>query len=331
MIAAALPHVAFDGWSDRTLAQAVEDAGVDPGLSRLAFPRGGVDLALAFHNDRDAALAADLASADLLGLRFRDRIAYAIMRRLELVADDREAVRRGAALFALPNHAADGARAIWHTADTIWTALGDDSRDFTWYSKRTTLSAVYSSALLYWLGDDTPRASGDPRVRRPPHRRRDADRGGQGADPRQPARGGDAQGAAGASLTGSGPPGILRPPTCRAPGGGGAARRPRTGTRRSGMALGSSVLTWYDGRWHDGNRPIMGAADHGTWQGTLVFDGARAFEGVTPDLDRHCARFIALRRGDGPRRAARRRARSRRWCATASAASAPTGRSTSGR
>jgi ubiquinone biosynthesis protein COQ9 len=159
VIAAALPHVAFDGWTDRTLAEAVEDAGVDPGLSRLAFPRGGVDLAFAYHNERDAALAADLAAADLLGLRFRDRVAYAIMRRLELVADQREAVRRGVALFALPHHAADGARAIWHTSDTIWNALGDESRDFNWYSKRATLSAVYSSALLYWLGDETPGAS----------------------------------------------------------------------------------------------------------------------------------------------------------------------------
>ncbi len=158
VIAAALPHVAFDGWTDRTLAEAVEDARVDPGLSRLAFPRGGVDLALAFHRERDRALAEDLAAADLLGLRFRDRIAHAVMRRLELVAGEREAVRRGAALFALPHHAADGARAIWHTADTIWTALGDESRDFAWYSKRATLSAVYSAALLYWLGDQTPDA-----------------------------------------------------------------------------------------------------------------------------------------------------------------------------
>lgn len=156
VVAASLPHVAFDGWSDKTLAFAVEDAGADPGLARLAFPRGGVDLALAFHYLKDAELAEDLATAELHGLRFRDRIGHAVMRRLELVADDREAVRRGASLFALPNNAADGARAIWHTADTIWTALGDDSRDYNWYTKRTTLSAVYSSALLYWLGDDTP-------------------------------------------------------------------------------------------------------------------------------------------------------------------------------
>ena len=101
-------------------------------------------------------MAADLEAGDLGGMRFRDRIAYAIMRRLELVADDREAVRRGAALFALPIHSADGARAIWHTADTIWNALGDESRDYNWYTKRTTLSAVYSSCALYWLGDSTP-------------------------------------------------------------------------------------------------------------------------------------------------------------------------------
>ena len=61
VIDAALPHVAFDGWTDRTLAHAVEDAGVDAGLARLAFPRGGVDLALAYHAARDAELAGDLA------------------------------------------------------------------------------------------------------------------------------------------------------------------------------------------------------------------------------------------------------------------------------
>lgn len=58
------------------------------------------------------------------------------------------------------------------------------------------------------------------------------------------------------------------------------------------MALGKAVSTWVDGRWQDGNLAVLGAADHATWQGTLVFDGARAFEGVTPDLDRHCQRIL---------------------------------------
>jgi branched-chain amino acid aminotransferase len=59
------------------------------------------------------------------------------------------------------------------------------------------------------------------------------------------------------------------------------------------MALGERSLTWFEGRWHPGNAPILGAADHGAWQGTMVFDGARAWDGVAPDLDLHCARIIA--------------------------------------
>jgi branched-chain amino acid aminotransferase len=51
------------------------------------------------------------------------------------------------------------------------------------------------------------------------------------------------------------------------------------------------IWTWFEGDWKEGNVPIMGAADHGTWLGTMVFDGARAFEGVAPDLEPHCARI----------------------------------------
>ena len=57
------------------------------------------------------------------------------------------------------------------------------------------------------------------------------------------------------------------------------------------MAVGSVIWTWFNGGWHQGDMPVMNAADHGTWLGSLVFDGARAFEGVVPDLEPHCARI----------------------------------------
>ena len=50
------------------------------------------------------------------------------------------------------------------------------------------------------------------------------------------------------------------------------------------------IWTWTEGAWHQGDVRVAGAADHGLWQGTCVFDGARGFEGVAPDLDLHCAR-----------------------------------------
>lgn len=56
------------------------------------------------------------------------------------------------------------------------------------------------------------------------------------------------------------------------------------------MAFGSNIRTWFEGRWHDGDVMVMRAADHAIWQGSSVFDGARWFEGMAPDLDRHCAR-----------------------------------------
>ena len=53
-----------------------------------------------------------------------------------------------------------------------------------------------------------------------------------------------------------------------------------------------TALTFIDGDWHDGNVPIIGATSHAIWLGSIVFDGARAFENVTPDLDRHCQRVV---------------------------------------
>jgi ubiquinone biosynthesis protein COQ9 len=154
LLNAALMHVPFDGWSETAFRAAVRDAGIDPEVARAICPRGAVDLAVAYHRAGDAAMVARLQAEDLSALKFRDKVAAAVRFRLE-AATDKEAVRRGTTLFALPMHAADGAKLIWGTSDAIWTALGDTSRDVNWYTKRATLSGVYSSTVLYWLGDQT--------------------------------------------------------------------------------------------------------------------------------------------------------------------------------
>ena len=56
------------------------------------------------------------------------------------------------------------------------------------------------------------------------------------------------------------------------------------------MATGTNIRTYFNGTWHDGDVPIMSAADHGAWLGSGVFDGARYFDGVAPDLAAHCER-----------------------------------------
>lgn len=62
------------------------------------------------------------------------------------------------------------------------------------------------------------------------------------------------------------------------------------------MASGTNIRTFFDGTWHDGDVPVMRAADHGAWLGTNVFDGARYAHGVAPDLLAHCERVNASAR-----------------------------------
>ena len=154
LLDAALPHVAFDGWSEASFKAALHDIGMTEAEARALAPRGAIDLAVAYHRRGDAAMVAKLAATDLGGMRFRDKVATALRFRLDAMPD-REAVRRASTLFSLPVHAAEGGKLVWETADHVWTALGDESRDGNWYSKRAILSGVWASTVLFWLGDDS--------------------------------------------------------------------------------------------------------------------------------------------------------------------------------
>ena len=117
LIDAALNHVMFDGMGQRAIAEGAKDIGMNPALARVYLPRGGADLAAAYHRRADAELRQWLAETPPQG-RFRDRVAQAVMHRLSLA--DRELVRAGTAIMALPQNAALGARLVWETADAIW-------------------------------------------------------------------------------------------------------------------------------------------------------------------------------------------------------------------
>jgi ubiquinone biosynthesis protein COQ9 len=152
LLQAALIHVPFDGWSQAAFDAAIADSEIERTVAQSVCPRGAVDLAILYHKQGDAAMRARIDEADLSEMKYSARIAAAIRFRLEAV-EDKELVRRGTTLFALPMYAGDGAKAIWGTADAIWTAFGDTSDDVNWYTKRATLSGVYSATVLYWLGD----------------------------------------------------------------------------------------------------------------------------------------------------------------------------------
>jgi ubiquinone biosynthesis protein COQ9 len=88
-------------------------------------------------------------------MKVRERVTFAVRTRIEVIAQHKEAARRGAALFALPQHALDGASCVYRTCDMIWRAIGDTSTDFNFYTKRGLLSGVVTSTMLFWFGDSS--------------------------------------------------------------------------------------------------------------------------------------------------------------------------------
>ena len=154
LLDAILPHVVFDGWSPASFKAALGDLNISEAEAKFVAPRGAIDLAVAYHRRADAAMVARLSEADLDDLRYSEKVATALRYRIEAM-DNREAVRRASTLFALPMNTVEGGKLVWETADAIWNALGDTSDDANWYTKRATLSGVWASTVLFWLGDDS--------------------------------------------------------------------------------------------------------------------------------------------------------------------------------
>lgn len=155
VLQAAMRHVPFDGWTDRAMAAAAEDAGVAADQMARAFPKGVADLFTHFIATADRRMLAVLNAQDLTKLRIRERVALAVRARLEQSAATREVSRRAAAYLMLPQNVGLGAAATWRTVDAIWHAIGDRSADFNFYTKRSLLAAVYVSTFFYWLNDDS--------------------------------------------------------------------------------------------------------------------------------------------------------------------------------
>lgn len=153
LLATALPHVAFDGWTPRLMREAAEASGVSHNEMCLAFPDGALDLVDYFLADGDRRMEEALAAEDLAAMKVRARITRAVRVRLEVDAANREAVRRAVTLFALPTSGVHGPRALYRTVDAIWRAAGDTSTDFNFYTKRATLAGVWSAVTLHWLSD----------------------------------------------------------------------------------------------------------------------------------------------------------------------------------
>ncbi len=151
-IAAMLPHVPFDGWTRRSLRMGLTDISVSPDDAELLFPGGTADMIETFCDWADRRMEAAAATLDP-ALRLHQRVRAVIALRLSQNRPHKEAIRRALALLALPRNARLAAACTARTVDAIWHAAGDQSADFSWYTKRAILAAVYATTVLFWLRD----------------------------------------------------------------------------------------------------------------------------------------------------------------------------------
>ncbi|MBL9070787.1 MAG: COQ9 family protein [Sphingopyxis sp.] len=146
---------AFDGFSQAALTDAAQRLGVDADVARLAFPGGGRDMIDAWFAAIDAAMADRWPAEALATLKIRERITTLVEARIDLLAPNRESLRRALALLALPTNAPHAAKLGWRAADLMWRLAGDTATDFNHYSKRTILAAVYGSTMAVFLNDES--------------------------------------------------------------------------------------------------------------------------------------------------------------------------------
>jgi ubiquinone biosynthesis protein COQ9 len=155
-IRAMLPIAAEQGWNRATIRAGLAAAGEDPALAESFFPTGAPGAVAAWIDlaDRDMEIAA--AAEGVTALRVPARIRRVVELRLAAVAPHKLALRRALSLLAIPCNAPVALRTAATSVDAMWHAAGDISADFSWYTRRATLIAVYGATLAYWIRNDDP-------------------------------------------------------------------------------------------------------------------------------------------------------------------------------
>jgi ubiquinone biosynthesis protein COQ9 len=155
-IRAMLPIAGEQGWTWATIRAGLAAAGEDPALAESHFPAGPPGAVAAWIDLANREMEAFAAAEDVTALRVPARIRRVVELRLAAVAPHKRALRRALSLLALPWNAAVALRTTAATVDSMWHAAGDTSADFSWYTRRATLAAVYGTTLAYWMRDDDP-------------------------------------------------------------------------------------------------------------------------------------------------------------------------------
>lgn len=144
-----------EGWSNHTLESAAKQLGMDAKFAYVGFPQGATDAMVFYMRQLDKEMLDIYNQSSVSQKRVRDKAIFLIATRLKLLEKHKEAVKSILQFTLVPSHAIVSAESLATTCDRMWKAIGDTATDFNFYSKRFLLASVYSSALLYWIRDES--------------------------------------------------------------------------------------------------------------------------------------------------------------------------------
>ena len=161
LIRAMLTHVPFDGWTWEAMEQGAKDIGFEkkktPSIRikifKSLFKNGSIDFIDIFSEMIDLEVKEKYELIESKPTRIPEKIKKIIMIRLNLCEKYREAVRSSISLTAIPKNTKTSFNILYRTCNSIWRMAGDKSTDFSFYTRRMSLAAIYTSTLLFWLND----------------------------------------------------------------------------------------------------------------------------------------------------------------------------------
>ena len=161
LVKAMLTHVPFDGWTWKAMEQGAIDLGFEKKktsslrikIFKELFKNGSIDFIDTFSKIIDLEVIENYNLAEPKPERVPEKIKKIIMIRLNLSQKYKEAVRSSISLTALPINTKISLNILYRTCNSIWRIAGDKSTDFSFYTRRISLAAVYTSTLFFWLND----------------------------------------------------------------------------------------------------------------------------------------------------------------------------------
>ena len=163
LVRAMLTHVPFDGWTWEAMEQGSIDIGFEKQktsslrikIFKDLYKNGPIDFIDIFSEIIDLKVIENYNLIKTKPERVPEKIKKIIMIRLHLCQKYKEAIRSSISITAIPVNASISLKILYRTCNSMWRIAGDKSTDFSFYTRRISLAAVYTSTLLFWLNDNS--------------------------------------------------------------------------------------------------------------------------------------------------------------------------------